>query len=49
MSHEMNPNRFSDSAGVPWEGRELEENRFADDDGSAPEQFLTAFSGFRAG
>ena len=45
----MNPNRFSDSAGVPWEGRELEENRFADDDGSAPEQFLTAISGFRAG
>jgi hypothetical protein len=45
----MNPNRFSDSAGVPWEGRELEENRFAGDDGSAPEQFLTAISGFRAG
>ena len=45
----MNPNRFSDSAGVPWEGRELEENRFADDDGSAPEEFLTAMSGFRAG
>ena len=45
----MNPNRFSDSAGVPWEGRELEENRFAGDDGSAPEEFLTAMSGFRAG
>jgi hypothetical protein len=49
MSHEMNPNRFSDSAGVPWEGRELEENRFAGDDGSAPEEFLAAISGFRAG
>jgi hypothetical protein len=45
----MNPNRFSDSAGVPWEGRELEENRFAGDDGSAPEEFLTAISSFRAG
>jgi hypothetical protein len=45
----MNPNRFADSAGVPWEGRELEENRFAGDDGSAPEEFLEAISGFRAG
>jgi hypothetical protein len=45
----MNPNRFSDSAGAPWEGRELEENRFAGDNGSAPEEFLTAISGFRAG
>ena len=49
MSHEMNPNRFSDSAGVPWEGRELEENRFAGDDGSAPEDFLKVITGFRAG
>ena len=49
MSHEINPNRFSDSAGVPWEGREIEENRFAGDDGSAPENFLEAISGFRAG
>jgi len=49
VSHEMNPNRFSDSAGVPWEGRELEENRFAGDDGSAPEEFLTAILSFRAG
>ena len=45
----MNPNRLSDSAGVPWEGRELEENRFAGDDGSAPKEFLTAISGFRSG
>jgi hypothetical protein len=45
----MNPNRLSDSAGVPWEGRELEENRFADDDGSAPEEFVRAISGFRSG
>jgi hypothetical protein len=45
----MNPNRFSDSAGVPWEGRELEENRFAGDDGSAPKEFVHAISGFRSG
>jgi hypothetical protein len=45
----MNPNRLSDSAGVPWEGRELEENRFAGDDGSAPKEFVTAISGFRSG
>lgn len=45
----MNPNRLSDSAGVPWAGRELEENRFAGDDGSAPKEFVTAISGFRSG
>jgi hypothetical protein len=49
VSHEMNPNRFSDSAGVPWEGRQLEENRFAGDDGSAPQEFLSAIAAFRAG
>jgi hypothetical protein len=49
VSQEMNPNRFSDSAGVPWEGRELEENRFAGDDGSAPKEFLTAIACFRVG
>lgn len=49
MSHDMNPNRLTDSAGVPWEGRELEENRFAGDDGSAPKEFLKAIAGFRTG
>ena len=49
MRYEMNPNRLSDSAGVPWDGRELEENRFAGDDGSAPKEFVTAISGFRSG
>jgi hypothetical protein len=49
VSHEINPNRFSDSAGVPWEGRELEENRFAGDYGSAPKEFLNAIAGFRTG
>ncbi len=28
--------KFHDSAGVPWEGREFSENTFAGDDGSAP-------------
>lgn len=28
--------RFSDSAGVPWEGRSFEENVFSQDDGSTP-------------
>ena len=49
MTYEINPDRFSDSAGVPWEGRQLEDNRFAGDDGSAPKEFLTAISGFRSG
>jgi hypothetical protein len=49
VSQEINPNRFSDSAGVPWEGRQLEENPFAGDDGSAPKEFLNAIAGFRTG
>lgn len=49
MSTDFNPNKFSDSAGVPWEGRELEENRFASDDGSAPKKLIAAIEGFRKG
>jgi hypothetical protein len=49
MSSEMKPKSLSDSAGVPWEGRQLEENRFASDDGSAPQEFLDAIEGFRSG
>ncbi len=30
--------KFHDSAGVPWEGRQFEENSWAQDDGSAPKQ-----------
>jgi hypothetical protein len=48
MSYEMNPNRLTDSAGVAWEGRQLEENRFSTDDGSAPKKFLDVISGFRS-
>ncbi|MFM6971027.1 MAG: SseB family protein [Rhodoluna sp.] len=46
-NHEhINPDRFSDSAGVPWEGRTFEENPFADDDGSARPELLTAIKEF---
>jgi len=49
VSQEVNPNRFTDSAGVPWEGRQLEENPFAGDDGSAAKEFLNAIAAFRVG
>lgn len=39
----------TDSAGVPWEGREFETNTFAADDGSAPPHVLDALLQFRAG
>jgi len=45
----INPNRFTDSAGVPWEGRALEENKFSDDDGSAPKELIEAIERFRLG
>lgn len=41
MSHD----RFHDSAGVPWEGREFSVNPFAGDDGSADEELARALSG----
>ncbi len=41
MSHD----RFHDSAGVPWEGREFSANPFAGDDGSADEELARALSG----
>lgn len=50
FDHEhINPNRFSDSAGVPWEGRELHENNFANDDGSADENLIDTISKFQRG
>ena len=36
--------RFSDSAGVPWEGRSFEENAYAEDDGETPEALQAALS-----
>jgi hypothetical protein len=39
----------SDSAGVPWAGRQFEHNSWGGDDGSAPEALLAAIAAFRAG
>lgn len=52
MSHEyehINPDRFADSAGVPWEGRHFEANPWSNDDGSASPQLLAAIAEFQAG
>ncbi|MFM6977911.1 MAG: SseB family protein [Micrococcales bacterium] len=50
FEHEhINPNRFTDSAGVPWEGRELHENNFAGDDGSADAGLIDAITKFQRG
>ena len=52
MSHEyqhMNPDRFADSAGVPWAGRHFEANPWADDDGTADAALLKAIDDFQAG
>ncbi len=49
MSEHLNPNRFTDSAGKPWEGRSFEQNSFANDDGNAPQPLVDAIAKFRAG
>lgn len=50
FDHEhINSNRFSDSAGVPWEGRELHKNDFADDDGSADATLIETITKFQRG
>ena len=52
MSHEyqhINPDRFADSAGVPWEGRHFEANPWSGDDGSANPALLEALTQFRTG
>ena len=49
MSEHFNPNRFTDSAGTPWEGRSFEQNSFADDDGQAPAELVAAIAAFRSG
>lgn len=49
MSHDhFNPNRFTDSAGVPWQGRAFEANPFADDDGTARTELIQAIEKFQA-
>ena len=49
MNEQINPNRFTDSAGTPWEGRSFDSNSFADDDGKAPPELIEAIAAFRAG
>jgi len=36
--------KYSDSAGVPWEGRSFEQNAFADDDGKTPKALGAALA-----
>lgn len=38
----------ADSAGQPWEGREFDENPFANDDGTTPEHLKLALEAFHA-
>jgi hypothetical protein len=45
----MNPDRFADSAGIPWEGRGFEPNAFAGDDGKADQQLIDAIIRLQAG
>jgi hypothetical protein len=49
VNENINPNRFADSAGRPWEGRSFDQNAFADDDGKAPLGLMEAIKKFRAG
>jgi hypothetical protein len=36
--------KFHDSAGVPWEGREFSQNSWSQDDGSTPKVLAEVFS-----
>jgi hypothetical protein len=50
MSHDhLNPDRFADSAGVPWDGRAFEPNSFAGDDGKADLALIAAIESLHAG
>lgn len=50
FEHEhLNPNKFTDSAGTPWAGRQFDANQWADDDGSANPTFLSAIADFQSG
>lgn len=53
MSHNHDGHMFgstdhADSAGQPWEGREFEENPFANDDGTTPAQLKEALDAFHS-
>ena len=45
----MNPDKYADSAGVPWDGRHFEENSFAGDDGTANPVLISAIAGLQSG
>jgi len=50
MSHDhINPDRFADSAGVPWDGRSFEPNAFAGDDGKADPALIAAIERLQSG
>jgi hypothetical protein len=49
VNEHLNPNRFTDSAGKPWEGRSFEANSFSNDDGQAPPKLVQTIAFFRAG
>ncbi|MEN9714484.1 MAG: hypothetical protein RLZZ164_1148 [Actinomycetota bacterium] len=50
FEHEhLNPNKFTDSAGTPWQGREFESNKWAGDDGKASPNFLASINAFQKG
>ena len=42
----INKNPLADSAGVPWDGRAFNENPFANDDGAARPELISAISEF---
>ncbi len=48
-SNDINPDRFSDSAGVSWSGRQFEANSWSGDDGSADVQLIKAIANLRSG
>jgi hypothetical protein len=45
-SEHFNPDRFADSAGIPWAGRSFDANQNQNDDGRAPEHLLQALKDF---
>jgi len=50
MSHDLlNPDRFVDSAGVPWDGRAFEANAFAGDDGKADPALIESITKLHEG
>jgi hypothetical protein len=52
MAHEyqhINPDRFADSAGVPWDGRHFEANPWSGDDGSADPKLIAVLASFGRG